>query len=1163
MSQKKVINKMSFGVQKIRFFCVLTCSLIIAQSSFGQGLKGQEKVDSLITVLISLEKSFKKADVLNQIAIASRRIDYHSALKYGQQSLEMSTELKYDEGIISSSLTISKIYSAYFLNYYEAIHHLSRALEIGEEKNDSKTMMEIYQEFAFVKYSMGNFEEGLEYNKKAITIAKEEKDYDCLSSLYGYTADIYYEMGDKKNALEYYSMTFALYNSDKLKNPSLSLPLSVAMYYRMNGFDKEAIVLYKESIEEYHADELSRFESYAYSQLGHTYMKIGEYHYALEAIKAGLEIAQENNIAKEKLDNYKELIAVYDSLGDYKKTYINLIKYTKFKDSLNTSQAQEQTSLFQSNYEEMVSLNKMKELKEQQKNHELEIENSRLNRNFIIGILVFVVVIVILMILRLRYKNKKEKELRVLSLATSHTTNSIILFDKDIKVEWVNKGFESLTGLKDTDVKGKYFLDFYNGDETSQEELNSMAAKFKKQRSFTTELASYHRETDNKYWISMSITPLFDENNRLINYVSVAADITQIHNAQTELEKVHEHTMLLNEIGKQITSSLSVFEIIEKVYENVNKLMSAHNMGIGIHREAENELYFPEPIEKGNKLKSFSFKVENQGRVAVKCFLENLDIIVGTKEEIFEVTGESPPLLAGAQPESLIYVPLISKWKTMGVLSVQSFEKNAYGEAELSMVKTLATYVAIALENAGLYETMEDKVVERTKEVTVQKEQLQKNFENIKLLSEIGIQISSSLEFEDIFMRLHTNLSKLMDADIFGIRIYHEDRGEVEYKFEIENGKRDSADIISMEDKDNYSVWCIENKKEIFINDNEKEFKNYVNEIKVPSGDMPNSLIFYPMIIDRKVLGLLTVQSFKKNAYTAYHLAMIKTLASYTGSALNNAKLYDTLEQKVEERTAELAQKNKDIMASINYAKRIQGGILPSESFMKQLVPETFVLYRPRDVISGDFYWFERSFGKVFFAVVDCTGHGVPGALMSVIGKNILDQAVNEKGITDPAMILTFLRLGLRIIFGADEEEETNEVEDGMDLGVCVLDVNERTVDFAGAHSNLYLVRDGILDVIKGDKSGVSASDFSVRNYTTHSLDMISGDTLYLSSDGFPDQFGGDRMKKYSQKRFQEFLHQLSENPMDKQHDLLEKELISWMGEYNQLDDICVLGVKI
>jgi PAS domain S-box-containing protein len=1121
----------------------------------------ESKVDSLITVLISLEKSIQKANVLNELAKESASSDFANALSYGEQALKMADDLDYELGVMNASQTLAKVYTQYYLNYFEAKHHLTRALEIAEKGDDDDVKVSVYQDYAYLMYSMGNCEYSINYYKKAIAISEKTKNYNALASLYAYIGEVYLECDDKKNAVDHFSLCYALYSSNTLTNVDPAVHLASAKYLRINGNRDESIKIYKEAIASFESKHQERFRSYTYSQLARTELLNGDYYNALDAVNSGIEIAEQYGYIKEKLDNYEVQIAVYDSLGDYKKTYVSLIRYTKLKDSISSSQFQEQNRKFQSSYEEMMNENHLAQLKEEQKTHELEIENEQLNRNIIIGLLVFVVIIVILMVLRLRYIRKKEREMSVLTLATSHTTNSIILFDDKICVEWVNKGFERLTGLTSEEVKGQYFLDFYNGPDLDPDHIEELKTNFLKGDAFTMDLASFNRGTKEKYWVSISVAPLYQE-NKVRGYVSVATDVTEIKSTQHELELVHDRTKLLNEIGRQITSTLSVTEIIEKVYENVNKLMDAANLGIGIYRESDDSLYFPEPVEKGKKLNSFSYAVSNSQRIAVKCLKENQEICVGNKEEMIAVTGANPSPVEGEEPSSIIYVPLVSKWKTIGVLSVQSFRDHAYGQIEMDMVRSLAIYIAIAIENAGLYENMEERVVERTQEVTKQKEQLQANYENIKLLSELGVQISSSLEFEDIFESLHESVSELMDAEIFGVRLYHKDKNEIEYKYEFESGERDPIISVSMDDKDNYSVWCVENKKEIVINNNKKEFSKYVKEIKVPSGEMPNSLIFYPMIADGEVLGIITVQSFKLRAYTKYHVAMVKTLASYTSSALKNAELYDTLEHKVVERTAELAQKNKDIMSSINYAKRIQNGILPSEIFMNQLLPDSFVFYRPRDIISGDFYWVERSVGKIFFAVVDCTGHGVPGALMSIIGKNILDQAVNEKGIDDPSMILTFLRAGLRVAFGADESEDGSEVEDGMDLGLCVWDLDERTVSFAGANSNLYLVHDGALEVIKGDKSGVSASNFDKAKYTTHEVEIISGDTIYLSSDGFPDQFGGERVKKYSQRRFQEFLLSLSGVPIRLQEERVDKEFLDWKGEVDQLDDVCVMGIR-
>ncbi|MEZ4922818.1 MAG: GAF domain-containing protein [Crocinitomicaceae bacterium] len=1099
--------------------------------------------------------------MLNEIAYLVAPSDFEKAVAYGEQSLSISEEINYKYGILKASQNLGRIYTYYYLDYFEAKHHLTRAVDLVEEVNNDVLKMDVYLDYAFLMSTMGNCNYGINYYKKAIALAEKLKDYDRLASLYAYIGEAYFDCSDKKSAIDHYSLCYALYNSDKLNNIEPSVHLAAAKYLRLNKDYDGAIVIYKNAISTFERQHDYRFASYTYAQLAFTEIQNNEYYNALEATKNGLEIAESRGLLKEKLDNYEVQIALYDSLEDYKRTYVTLIKYTRLKDSLSSSQFNEQNRKFQSSYDEMMNENRLTQLKEEQRNQELLIENHRLNRNIIIGILVFVIIITILMILRLRFIRKKEREMSVLTLATSHTTNSIILFDKDICVEWVNRGFERLTGMSLDQVKGQYFLDFYNGPELDPNHIEQLKNNFALGDAFSMDLASINRETKRKYWITINVTPLFQD-NEIRGYVSVATDVTEIKEAQGELVLIHDRTKLLNEIGRQLTSTLSVTEIIEKVYENLNKLMEADILGIGIYKEEEKGLFFPEPIEKGKKLKSFTYHINDLERIAVRCFVDNKEIVVGSMDEILAVAGANPSPVAGESPHSIIYVPLVSKWKTIGVLSVQSFKENVYGVEQLEMVRTLAIHIAIALENAGLYENMEDKVKERTVEVIKQKEKLQSNYNNIKLLSELGVQISSSLEFEDIFESLHESVAELMDAEIFGVRLYHKDKNEIEYKYEFESGKRDPIISVSMDDRDNYSVWCVENKKEILINDNHTEFQKYVKEIKVPSGEMPSSLIFYPMISDGEVQGVITVQSFKKNAYNKYHVAMVKTLASYTSSALKNAELYDTLEQKVEERTQELAQKNKDIMSSINYSKRIQNGILPSETFIGQLLPESFVFYRPRDVISGDFYWVERSIGKIFFAVVDCTGHGVPGALMSIIGKNILDQAVNEKGIEDPSMILTFLRAGLRVAFGADETAEGSDVEDGMDLGICVWDIDERTVSFAGANSNLYLVHDGALEVIKGDKSGVSASNWDVVNYATHEIEILKGDTVYLSSDGFPDQFGGERVKKYSQRRFQELLLSISSLPIGLQEDKISKEFDDWKGLLDQLDDVCIMGVR-
>lgn len=475
-------------------------------------------------------------------------------------------------------------------------------------------------------------------------------------------------------------------------------------------------------------------------------------------------------------------------------------------------------------------------------------------------------------------------------------------------------------------------------------------------------------------------------------------------------------TELLSVIGKKISKHLSVDLIAENLYQELNQLMDADMFGVGLLNKEGTSLVFRGVYEKGKVLDEYQIGL-NEDRMAIRCFknIEEIEIKDWGKDHK-KYVSKSYEAKAGELPESLIYHPLVIDEKAIGVISVQSFVKNAYSQNHLFIIRNLAQYVALALENARLYEGLEEEVKKRTTEIVSQKEELEKNYANTKLLSEIGLQITSSLNFESIFRKLHDNVNKLMDAEIFGVRIYHAEDNVIEYKYDMESGERHEVLMIPISDDDNYSVWCIKNKKEIVLNDNKKEYHKYVNEIKVPSGKMPNSLLFFPMIIGDEVIGVITVQSFKFNAYGAYELDILKTLASYTGIALANAKLYESLEDQVQERTREvveqkeeLAERNRDITDNIGYARLIQQSLLPSAKVVNKMLSNHFILYLPKDIVSGDFFWFEEADDYIYFALGDCTGHGVSGAFMTIVSLNILNQALHGKKLRQPSQILDFL----------------------------------------------------------------------------------------------------------------------------------------------------------
>ena len=249
-------------------------------------------------------------------------------------------------------------------------------------------------------------------------------------------------------------------------------------------------------------------------------------------------------------------------------------------------------------------------------------------------------------------------------------------------------------------------------------------------------------------------------------------------------------------------------------------------------------------------------------------------------------------------------------------------------------------------------------------------------------------------------------------------------------------------------------------------------------------------------------------------------------------------------------------EKSQEITDSIEYAKTIQSAILPSSKIIDEFLKDSFVLYKPKDIIAGDFYWIEAKEDRVLFAAADCTGHGVPGAMISVVCNNALNRSVREYNLSDPGKILDKAR---EIVIQEFEKSDT-EVRDGMDIAICSL-IGDK-LEYAGAHNPLWIIRNGILLETKANKQPIGKFE-NLEPYTTHSFQLEKGDSIYIFSDGYSDQFGGVRGKKYKTSNFKNLLLSIQESSMEKQLALLEAEFEKWRGAMEQIDDVCVIGLKI
>ncbi len=308
-------------------------------------------------------------------------------------------------------------------------------------------------------------------------------------------------------------------------------------------------------------------------------------------------------------------------------------------------------------------------------------------------------------------------------------------------------------------------------------------------------------------------------------------------------------------------------------------------------------------------------------------------------------------------------------------------------------------------------------------------------------------------------------------------------------------------------------------------------------------------------------------------AYAFYLIAIVFLIQFIINYRIRHYKVaYRAMQEKavdkemIEGQRELLSKINLNLTDSIHYAKRIQESVFPSERSIKQCLADSFVYYRPKDVVSGDFYWMHEIDGKLFIAAVDCTGHGVPGAFMSILAYDMLKRIVASGEESCPAVILDLLSAEVIKTFRKEQAEvksaDVISVNDAMDIALCVIDKENRTLSFAGAYNPLYLVRNNEIFEYKGDRFPIGYQGEGEMKYTKHDVKIESHDTFYIFSDGYADQFGGEDGKKFKYRRFKHLLLNIHKLPAEDQKTILHQKLEEWMGEYEQVDDIIIIGMK-
>ncbi len=336
--------------------------------------------------------------------------------------------------------------------------------------------------------------------------------------------------------------------------------------------------------------------------------------------------------------------------------------------------------------------------------------------------------------------------------------------------------------------------------------------------------------------------------------------------------------------------------------------------------------------------------------------------------------------------------------------------------------------------------------------------------------------------------------------------------------------------------------------------------------------NMGLSEIAVPIVYLNKVIGVIDSEHPNKNFYPPDDLKILTTIASMTATKLMQAKndeklqeYQNNLEYLVRQKTnelnktlTELKTQTLELTDSISYAKRIQKAILRNPHTIKQILPESFFYYRPKDIIAGDFYLAEQIENKIVVAAADCTGHGVPGAIISVICGNAIKRAIRNVGLSDPAKILEKTRdYVIETFIGSDED-----IKDGMDIALCVLDPITYEVNYSGANISLHYIKENQLIEIKADKQPVG-NHIHKLPFTNHTIQLTKNDSIYLFTDGLPDQFGGPKGKKFKYKKLRELIQSSQSVSMHKQSRIINKIFKEWKGDLAQVDDVCVIGIRL
>ena len=588
-----------------------------------------------------------------------------------------------------------------------------------------------------------------------------------------------------------------------------------------------------------------------------------------------------------------------------------------------------------------------------------------------------------------------------------------------------------------------------------------------------------------------------------------------IESQKRTTESAYNKIKVLTRVAEKINLTIVIAEIFEIALDSALEVLDISALGVAVVNKAHQRLDFVGHYTRTEgKTDHESIGLDDKSTLLVWCAQNRKEVFINDFEKEYKSYIEGNVIIkVGVQnPQSLIYIPLIIQDNVMGILFAQNTEKNAYTEIDLDIVRTLASYVAIGIDNAQAYveiQNANDELEQKNDQVLAQKKAVDEAYNNIQVLKLVGEKINSTLDIQEIYDTAFHSTKELISTDGFGIALVNKEANRLDFVGFYKDHRVINNYKISLDDHDRLIVWAVKNKQIVFVNDYEKDYLKYMK--KPPSEkylDQPRSLIYIPLLIQEEITGVLLVRSEHKNAYNQVHLEILANMASYVAIGINNAQAYGAIKEANEI----INTANIKIMDSLRYAKTIQEAILPEYEDLKRYFADFFVIFKPTDIVSGDFYWFAKMQKEhsteiecLMLAVADCTGHGVPGAFMSMVGNTLLNEIVNQKRITEPSRILRMMNRGIQRAL----KQEVTLNNDGIDGAICRIEKwgEQFKIVYSGAKVPIFYWQDGKITELKADRFSIGGSrQKHEKEFTEQVIFLKAHDILYLCSDGLYDQ---------------------------------------------------------